>query len=128
MNKELEEAVKYLKTIKDTDLLKAGYVYGTEAIETVLNYIENSIQKENMLNEKYIDNIREEQFIGITKLQYKEYLYLRENSILKKVVEEKIEQLEDLLDLCKTDGRISKYKIKALEEEIEDFKELLEVE
>lgn len=126
MNKKLEEAVKYLKIIKDTDLLKAGYVYGTEAIETVLNYIENSIQKENMLNKKYIDNIREEQFIGITKLQYKEYLYLRENSILKKVVEEKIEQLEDLLDLCKTDGRISKYKIKALEEEIEDFKKLLE--
>lgn len=88
MNKELEEAVKYLKIIKDTELLKAGYVYGTEAIETVLNYIENSIPK--------------------------------------KVIEEKIKELEDLLDLCKTDGRISKYKIKALEKEIGDFKELLE--
>lgn len=131
MNKELEDSINMLKNTdistienaENTDLLTYSY-----AVKTVLKYIENSTQKENMLNEKYIDNIREGQFIGITKLQYKEYLYLRKNSILKKVVEEKIEQLEDLLDLCKTDGRISKYKIKALEEEIEDFKELLEVE
>ena len=31
------------------------------------------------------------------------------------ISKEKIEELEGLLDLCKTDGRISKYKIKELE-------------
>ncbi len=124
MNKELEEAVKYLKAIKDTDLLKAGYVYGTEAIETVLNYIENSIQKENMLNEKYIDNIQERQLIGITKLQYKEYLYLRENSILKKVVEEKFEKVKYRLNETMITEKDTYYNLgkQAI------LKELLEVE
>ena len=47
MNKELEEAIKYLKLIrKNHDLEKKGYVYTEEAIETVLNYIDNSISKE----------------------------------------------------------------------------------
>lgn len=47
MNKELEEAIKYLKLIrKNHDLEKKGYVYTEEAIQTVLNYIENSISKE----------------------------------------------------------------------------------
>lgn len=66
MNKELEEAIKYLKIIKDTDLLKAGYVYGTEAIETVLNYIENSIPKQTL-----IEKIRERQFE--LQQEYKEF-------------------------------------------------------
>lgn len=35
-----EEAIKYLKQIKDKDLWKLGYVYGKEAIQTVLNLIE----------------------------------------------------------------------------------------
>ena len=105
MNKELEEAIKVLEDIKDGSNICLTielnrdkkdkediehYKSEVKAIETVLNYIENSIPK--------------------------------------KVIEEKIEELEDLLDLCKTDGRVSKYKIKALEEEIEDIKKILEVE
>lgn len=97
MDKELEDSINMLKNTdistienaENTDLLTYSY-----AVKTVLKYIENSTQKENMLNEKYIDNIREGQFIGITKLQYKEYLYLRENSIPKKVVEENINILK----------------------------------
>lgn len=46
---------------------------------------------------------------------------------IKKKLEEKIEMLEDVLDLCKTDGKIAKYKINDLKEEISDFKEILEI-
>lgn len=45
---ELEEAVKYLKNINDKDLWIKGYVYGTEAIETILKALENSISKDKI--------------------------------------------------------------------------------
>ena len=35
--------------------------------------------------------------------------------------------LEDVLDLCEVDGKISKYKIENLKEAISDFKEILEI-
>lgn len=58
MDKELEESIKYLKLIrKNHDLEKKGYVYTEEAIETVLNYIENSIPKEVI--EKYLKEEQE---------------------------------------------------------------------
>ena len=37
---DIEEAKKYCKQIKDKDLWKIGYVYGGEAIETVLSELE----------------------------------------------------------------------------------------
>lgn len=42
-------------------------------------------------------------------------------------LEEKIEMLEDVLDLCEADGKIAKYKIENLKEEIEDFKKILNI-
>lgn len=48
--------------------------------------------------------------------------------ILKTKIEEKIEELEDCLDLCINDGKVSRYKTRALAEEIKDLKELLESE
>lgn len=50
---ELEEAIKYLKIIKmdKNNLNKIGYVYGTEAIETVLQVLENSIPKKKIEDE-----------------------------------------------------------------------------
>ena len=44
----IEEAKKYCKQIKDKDLWKIGYVYGGEAIETVLSELEN---KDKVINE-----------------------------------------------------------------------------
>ena len=44
----IEEAKKYCKQIKDKDLWKIGYVYGREAIETVLSELE---KKEAIINE-----------------------------------------------------------------------------
>ena len=37
---DIEEAKKYCKQIKDKDLWKIGYVYGREAIDTVLSELE----------------------------------------------------------------------------------------
>ena len=45
---DIEEAKKYCKQIKDKDLWKIGYVYGREAIETVLSELE---KKEAIINE-----------------------------------------------------------------------------
>lgn len=86
MNKELEEAVKYLKTIKDTDLLKAGYVYGTEAIETVLNYIENSISKETIKEKEKEINYRLNE-IMITERDM--YYNLGKKEVLQEILEGK---------------------------------------
>ena len=44
-----------------------------------------------------------------------------------KKLEEDIELIEDVIDLCKTDGKIAKYKIKQLEEEKEDLQEILNI-
>lgn len=49
----VEEAKKYCKQIKDRDLWKIGYVYGGEAISTVLD---ESEKQQKIINEmaKYI--------------------------------------------------------------------------
>ena len=43
-------------------------------------------------------------------------------------IKAKIEELEDLLDLCNGDSKIAQYKKQMIQEEIADFKELLEKE
>lgn len=57
--------------------------------------IEELEEERKLLNTEYVDNIPEGQYIGINKLQYKEYLYLKSNSILKAKVEEKIDELKE---------------------------------
>lgn len=56
--------------------------------------IEELEEERKLLNAEYVDNIPEGQLIGINKLQYKEYLYLKSNSILKAKVEEILEKEE----------------------------------
>ncbi len=108
MNKELEEAKKELQEkIRYLDrhinnYEKSNYktniyyelVKEKDALETVLQALKKYTNKEKMLNSKYIDNIPEDKYIGITKQQYKEYLHLRDNSIpkekVKKIFETKI--------------------------------------
>lgn len=55
--------------------------------------------------------------------KYRELETEKQNVIEK--LEEKIEILEETLDLCETDGKIAKYRIDDLQEEIEDLKEIL---
>ena len=47
---ELEKAIKYLKLMKmdKNNLNKIGYVYGTEAIKTVLQELKNRIPKKKI--------------------------------------------------------------------------------
>lgn len=61
--------------------------------------------------------------------EYIQYLEQKE-SILDKVTDklkEKIELIEDVIYLCKTDGKIAKYKIEQLEEEKGDLQEILNI-
>lgn len=82
MSKELEEAIKYLKLIrKNHDLEKNGYVYTEEAIETVLNYIDNSISKEKI--KKKIEELNEN--------GYWDYLEERDLEKTKNILQELLE-------------------------------------
>ena len=55
MKLKLEEAIKYLKIIKDTDLEKVGYPYGVQAIEIVLQKL-NDLQEKNKILIQYLDS------------------------------------------------------------------------
>ena len=57
---DIEEAKKYCKQIKDKDLWKIGYVYGREAIETVLSELE---KKEAIINEMAKDIKSADEFL-----------------------------------------------------------------
>lgn len=69
---QIEEAKKYCKQIKDRDLWKVGYVYGSEAIETVLNELEKK--------DKVIDEILNK-FIEGTGYYYSEFDYMSKEEI-----------------------------------------------
>ena len=56
MNKELEEAIKYLKAMRVIDFDKLGFVYAKETIDEVLNLIKEQ-QEENTQKDKLIDLI-----------------------------------------------------------------------
>lgn len=74
MNKELEEAIEILKNLKDKKIhfVASYFTTGTvqldekeqQSIETVLNYIENSIPKEKV--EEKIKYIKEEGYWEFT--------------------------------------------------------------
>ena len=92
-----------------------------EAIEGLLDLY----QKEKAKNKKYqgIEN-------GTTIIFKAKAKYVREDRIEKYYIDknkirEKIEMLEDVLDLAEEDKKFPKYKKQALKEEINDFKELL---
>ena len=57
---DIAEAKKYCKQIKDKDLWKIGYVYGREAIETVLSELE---KKEAIINEMAKDIKSADEFL-----------------------------------------------------------------
>ena len=62
----------------------------------------------------------------IRKQQEKiDQLEAERKEVIKKT-EDKIEELEDILELCETDGKIAKYKMENLKEQISDLKEILE--
>lgn len=90
-----EEAIKYCRQIKDRDLWKLGYVYGGEAIETVLNLLEKKDNKIALLEQSYkelqndFDNFKKDKDIN----------YL-DGIHHKKLVEKSIGQIIDKPEEC----------------------------
>lgn len=67
MNKELEEAIQYLMLMrKRLNFDKYGYVHGADSIDTVLDYIENSVNKDKK-EKHYMKNYKKK--INLKKIQ-----------------------------------------------------------
>lgn len=67
--------------------------------------------------------------IHLSDEEYRQVIENAQKDIKQKYedkIKNKIEEVEDVLDMCKADGNVARYKIKQLEEEIEDLEELLE--
>lgn len=104
MDKELNEAIEYLKLIrKNHDLEKKGYVYTEECITTVLNRLE---EYQKQLDLDYVDK----------------------NYIPKKKVEDKIEELEkEIIKVEQMNASSTKYDtIQKLDNQLNVLQELLE--
>lgn len=99
-----------------------------EEIEAIGRIKYNDIAKPLACGDLTICNIEDlEIVINLAERQQKELeqLEAERKEVIKKT-EEKIEELEDILELCETDGKIAKYKMENLKEQISDLKEILE--
>ena len=136
MTKEEEKAYKYYKRINEDDLKNID-TFG-EPTRTRIKYMQtllDQIQNQEKEIEELKDITRaydgmagtmpEGHPIIIADKEYFDSGRFIQRYISKDVIEKKIEELEDLLDLAENDTRVAKYKISALKEEIEDFKDLL---
>ena len=108
---KLEKAIQYLKLMKmdKNNLNKVGYVYGTEAIETVLKALESYKRRYELAIEQNVKDYK--------------------NSIPKKKIEDKIQELIKIGNYRtenNPDGRIHfreepcDYQIQVLQELLED--------
>lgn len=135
MNKELEKAIKRLKGKIENDKKYINSPFGdlieeiindNKAIETVLNYIENSIPKEeyNKIKEEN-EKLKKSNRIYINSIQNIAPVLL-ESYIEKETIKEKIEENKKLIEECKKDeehhGEIYLYEHdnKVLEELLEE--------
>ena len=98
--------------------------------EKLLKINETIITSEQCKEHRTLRN--DERTLLMNNIKIKEYIQHLEQkeSILDKVTDklkEKIELIEDVIYLCKTDGKIAKYKIEQLEEEKGDLQEILNI-
>lgn len=91
MNKEIEEAIKQLKIIKKSIDEKYIKTRNSKAIETVLNYIENSIPKEVVKNK--LEELKKEYNLAVNQTGK-----LIDNLIDFQRVSAKIEVVQELLE------------------------------
>lgn len=103
-----------------------------EDIKIVSNLTENFENSEITLREKQaIENILDlvkDKTIHLSDKEYRQVIENAQKDIKQKYedkIKNKIEEVEDVLDMCRTDGNVARYKMKLLEEEIENLKELL---
>ena len=128
--------IKYMQTLldqiqnqeKEIEELKFKYQARKDRTEVIIEKQQKEIEELKSITRTYdgmVGNMPEEHLIIIADKEYFENGRFIQRCISKDVIEEKIEELEDLLDLAENDTRVAKYKISALKEEIEDFKDLL---
>lgn len=154
MSNNIEEDIKIVKELEENAALFSG---GWRKIlkEKEKNAIENILaDRERVLEENNIykegNKIYKEEYNKIAKaLDFKEGILNPDASIVIKSmkqaliqlqikanaydslvekIKETIELIEDTLDLSKENGKVAKYKITAMEYELEDLKELLDTE
>ena len=86
---KLEEAIKYLKIMKDKDLCEQGYVYGNEAIETVLKEQKNRIPKKKIKDK--IKLLKRESKEALRGLKGQDRYFVKQEYLFK------IDTLQELL-------------------------------
>lgn len=124
MNKEVEEAKEYFE-----ELIK-GYEQNLKEIEDFDEYeeeqkfIKRRVSKLKILL-NYIQEL--EELIHKERISAEAQTTYEVNKIWKEKIENKLEEVESVLDMCK-DQKVAKYKIRMLEEEIIDLQELLNKE
>ena len=111
-----------------------------ERVETLNRHIKN-YEKIDCKTEVYqglikersaLENILElvkDKTIHLSDEEYRQVIENEKKDIKQKYedkIKNKIEEVEDVLDMCKADGNVARYKMQQLEEEIEDLEELLE--
>ena len=111
-----------------------------ERVETLNRHIKN-YEKIDCKTEVYqglikersaLENILElvkDKTIHLSDEEYRQVIENAQKDIKQKYedkIKNKIEEVEDVLDMCKADGNVARYKMQQLEEEIEDLEELLE--
>ena len=103
---------------------------GNEYCDCVLNATRQHLKLQHKLEELEKENkeLKENyKIILADRKRLEELLILSdEDYISKSKIEDKIEELESLLDLMDGDNHIAKYKKQMFKEEIDDLKELLE--
>lgn len=131
--------IKYMQTLlnqiqnqeKEIEELKFKYQARKDRTKVIIEKQQKEIDElsiiKNSIKTLETHFVNDDTYYVITKENFLEgdFSHLLDDYISKDVIEKKIEELEDLLDLAENDSRVAKYKISALKEEIEDFKDLL---
>ena len=119
MNKEIEKAKEDLQFFNEGDYITKEMEQSADVLEEYIKQLEFNIEaskKEHKYDLAMIDEVK-----GVAVKLYR---------ILNKTtdkIKEKIEIVETTIELCETDEKIAKYKIKQLKEEQEDLQEILNI-
>lgn len=115
MSNNIEEDIKIVEELlKDFNCKETEYtILFKEKAQSISNVLE-------LVKDKTI-HLSDEEYRQVIENAQKDIKQKYEDKI-----KNKIEEVEDVLDMCKADGNVARYKMKQLGEEIEDLQELLE--
>ncbi len=120
MSIKIEKAKEDLSFFNEGDYITKEMEHSARVLEGYIKQLENEI-----------DMYKDFKEIANMKMGDRNVIRAIKNyKTLDKVTDklkEKIELVEDVIDLCKIDGKIAKYKIEQLKEEKEDLQEILNI-